>query len=119
MAILIPDSCPSKATQGEKRLSRLLQDGLPDDFTVWYEPNLDGLYPDFTLLADAFGLLALEVKGWYPAQVSRATDHEVELLITREGESHLEKHRSPYRQAREYMFAAMDLLAREPLLRNT
>ncbi len=82
MAFMIPDSCPSKATQGEKRLYRLLQDHLPDDFTVWYEPEIDGRYPDFTLLADTFGLLTLETKGWYPAHLSRVTDHDVELLIT-------------------------------------
>jgi hypothetical protein len=38
MAILIPDSCPSKATAGEKRVYALLRDALPDHFTAWYEP---------------------------------------------------------------------------------
>ncbi len=115
---MLPDSCPSKATQGEKQLYRLLQDRLPDDFSVWYEPEIDGLYPDFTLLSDTFGLLTLETKGWYPAQISRVTDQDVEVLFTHEGKSHLEVHKNPYRQVREYMFGAMDLLAKVPLLRN-
>jgi hypothetical protein len=35
MAIMIPDSCPSKATAGEKRTFGLLRDGLPDHFSAW------------------------------------------------------------------------------------
>src|SRR4051812_1651984 len=76
MAIMVPDSCPSRATPGEKRLYRLLQDLLPDNFTVWYEPVVRGRYPDFTILADTFGLLVLEVKGWYPKQISKASDQD-------------------------------------------
>ena len=47
MAIMIPDSCPSKATAGEKRAFGLLRDGLPDHFVAWYEPVVAGRYPDF------------------------------------------------------------------------
>jgi hypothetical protein len=79
MGILIPDSCPSKATAGEKRVYALLRDALPDGFTAWYEPAVAGRHPGFILLADEFGLLVLEVKGWYAGQIARATDHEVEL----------------------------------------
>lgn len=118
MAVMIPDACPPKATQGEKRVYALLRDHLPDDFAVWYEPDVEGRYPDFTLLADTFGILILEVKGWFLNQIARATDREVELLITREGESHKETHSNPFRQARAYMFGVMDLLRREPLLRQ-
>src|SRR5262249_13442139 len=118
MAVLIPDSCPGKATQGEKRLYRLLEDHLPDNFSVWYEPEVDDRYPDFIVLADTFGLLAIETKGWYPAQLSRVSDQAVDLLITQESESRIERHKNPYRQVREYMFTAMNLLAREPLLRD-
>jgi len=71
MAIMIPDSCPTKASQGEKRLYKLFQDLLPDNFSAWYEPVVQGRYPDFTLLADTFGLLVLEVKGWYPKQTPK------------------------------------------------
>src|SRR5436309_4059538 len=93
MAILIPDSCPSKATAGEKRIYALLRDALPDHFTAWYEPVVQGRYPDFTLLADDFGLLMLEVKGWYAGQVARATDHEVELHKSEGGQVQVEVHK--------------------------
>ena len=52
MAIMIPDSCPSRATVGEKRIFGLLRDALPDSFTAWYEPVVAGRHPDFTLVAD-------------------------------------------------------------------
>lgn len=118
MAIMIPDACPSKASTGEKKLFRLLQDVLPDALRVWYEPVVRGRYPDFTILSDNFGLLVLEVKGWYPKQIQRASDQEVELLITEGGQSYVQKVRNPVRQARDYMYSLMDLLKAQPLLRH-
>ncbi len=32
---MIPDSCPSRATVGEKRTYGLLQNLLPDNFVAW------------------------------------------------------------------------------------
>src|SRR5262245_24069844 len=118
MATMIPDRCPSKATQGEHRLFQLLQDQLPKEYTVCYEPDIRGRYPDFTILAPTLGLLTLETKGWFINQMSRVTDHDVELLRSREGESRIERHQNPIRQVRDYMFRVMDLLAEEPLLRQ-
>jgi hypothetical protein len=60
MAIRIPDSCPTRATAGEKRAFGLLRDVLPDQFTAWNEPEVAGRYPDFCLIADDFGLLLPE-----------------------------------------------------------
>ena len=112
MAVLIPDSCPSRATVGEKRIFGLLRDTLPDHFTAWYEPIVAGRHPDFTLVADDFGLLMLEVKGWYAGQIARADDNEVELHRTEGGETRIERHKHPARQVREYLFALIDELAR-------
>src|ERR1700712_1891637 len=112
MAIMIPDSCPARATVGEKRTYGLLQDLLPDDFTVWYEPVVQGRYPDFTLLAGGFGLLVLEAKGWYPKQLVKVSDQDVELLRTVDGQEHVERHKNPIRQVREYLFGLMDELGR-------
>jgi hypothetical protein len=38
--------------------------------------------PRFHDLADTLGLLVLEVKGWYPKQINKATDQDFELLLT-------------------------------------
>ena len=112
MAIMIPDSCPTRATEGEKRTFGLLRDGLPDHFVAWYEPVVAGRYPDFCLIADDFGLLMLEVKGWYAGQVARANDHEIELHKQEGGQTHIEVHKHPIRQVREYLFGLVDQLAR-------
>src|SRR4051794_7220307 len=112
MAIMIPDSCPSRATAGEKRTYGLLRDLLPDNFVAWYEPVVQGRYSDFTLLADAFGLLVLEVKGWYPKQLVRVTDQDIELLKSDGGQERFERHKNPIRQLREYLFGLMDALGR-------
>jgi hypothetical protein len=109
---MIPDSCPSKATVGEKRTFGLLRDGLPDHFVAWYEPVVAGRYPDFCLIADDFGLLMLEVKGWYAGQVARANDHEIELHKSEGDQTRVEVHKHPIRQVREYLFGLVDQLAR-------
>jgi hypothetical protein len=41
MAQMIPGSIPSKASQGEKALFKILCDQLPDDSIVWYEPRVN------------------------------------------------------------------------------
>ena len=113
MAIMIPDSCPRRPPRGEKaRTFGLLRDGLPDHFTGWYEPVVAGRYPDFCLIADDFGLLMLEVKGWYAGQVARADAHEVELHRQEGGQARVEVHKHPIRQVREYLFGLVDQLAR-------
>ena len=66
MTLMIHDSSPSQVTAGEQRTYGLLPDLLHENFVAWYEQVVQGHYPDFTLLADSFGLLALEVKGWPP-----------------------------------------------------
>ncbi len=118
MAIMIPDSCPSKASAGEKRLFRLFQNLLPDSFRVWYEPVVKGRYPDFIVLADFFGLVVLEQKGWSAKQVQKVTDTEVQHLVTEDGKSHVETDVNPLRKVRDYMYSLMDLLKRQPLLRH-
>jgi hypothetical protein len=112
MAVMIPDSCPSKATAGEKRTFALLRDALPDHFTAWYEATIAGRYPDFTLLADDLGLLMLEVKGWRLGEIAQANDNEVELHRTKAGQVHVEIHKHPTRQVRDYLFALMDEMAK-------
>jgi hypothetical protein len=49
MAIMIPDSCPAKATAGEKRAFGLLRHDLTDHFSGWYEPVVAGRDSDFGL----------------------------------------------------------------------
>lgn len=112
MAVLIPDSCPSKATAGEKRVYALLRDALPDQFTAWYEPVVAGRHPDFSLVAAEFGLLMLEVKGWYAGHIARATDHEVELHRPDGDGVKVEVHQHPRLQVRDYVLGLVTELTR-------
>jgi hypothetical protein len=51
MAQMISDTTPAKASEEEKSLYKVLRNRLPDDFIIWYEPIVKGLYPDFILLS--------------------------------------------------------------------
>ena len=102
MALIVPDAVPSKASQGEKRVFKILRDELPDDCLVWYEPNVKGLYPDFIILSPTLGLLILEVKGWTAKQILRASDQFFEI---QQDDGKIESQQSPLRQAKSYQDA--------------
>jgi hypothetical protein len=112
MAVIFPDPCPSKATAGERRVHALLRNHLPGEFTAWYEPDVRGRQPDFTVLSPTFGLLILEVKGWHAGHIARADGHEFVLERVEGGTKRVESHKNPLRQAREYMFRMVGELGR-------
>ncbi len=115
MAIMIPESCPSKATQGEKDLFALLYERLPDDYHVWYEPITANRYPDFVILGPAFGLLIIEVKGWYGDRIVEASNEQFRVRKGGEG-SAIEAHASPIRQSKEYLHRLQNLCKRYEVL---
>jgi hypothetical protein len=106
MALMIPEAVPSDASQGEKRLFKVLRDELPDDFFIYYEPNVKGLFPDFIILSPDLGLLILEAKGWSASQILKA-DHQIFEICT---DSRVEKCQSPLRQGKGYLDALMNKL---------
>ncbi|MEM9027504.1 MAG: 3'-5' exonuclease [Pseudomonadota bacterium] len=103
MAEMIPERLPQSSTAGERRIFTILQ-RLPDDCLVYYEPAIRNRHPDFVVIAPALGVLVVEVKGWYPAQVVRADANDVVVQIRDRNQTH--KH--PLRQVRDYMFRLMD-----------
>ncbi|MEY6434156.1 3'-5' exonuclease [Thioalkalicoccus limnaeus] len=109
MAIMIPDRCPSRASQGEKRLFAILQ-GLPDQCLVYYEPIIENRYPDFIVLCPDLGVLIIEVKGWRPNDLLGGNQESVTIKDVR---GPIEQ-RHPVRQAREYMYDLMDRLRKLP-----
>jgi hypothetical protein len=116
MAITIPEIIPSKASQGEKRLFNVLKAKLPDDFIVWYEPRLQGnLYPDFSILSPTFGLLIIEVKGWYGGSIEEAGEH---FFKVKGKDGVVESHSSPLRQAQNYYCEAAERFRSYPILRQ-
>lgn len=109
MAEMIPDRLPGGASAGEKKVFAILQQ-LPDDVVVYYEPVIGERYPDFIAIIPNVGLLVVEVKGWYPSHISAANNSDV--TVNSRGIAEVQKH--PIRQAREYMYALMDLARRHP-----
>ncbi len=113
---MIPDSIPSNASQGEKTLYHLLSDRLPDDFIVWYEPRVKNLYPDFVVLGPGFGLLILEVKGWFAHHIERANHNFFDVRYRRDNTIKIETYPSPLKQGHNYFASVSDKLLGYPLL---
>ncbi|MCT7986750.1 NERD domain-containing protein [Laspinema sp. A4] len=103
MAAIVPDAVPAKASQGEKKVFKLLRDELPDDFLVYYEPSVNGLYPDFVVVGPTFGVLILEVKGWSAKQIESADN---QFFCINQGEQ-IESCQSPLRQGKGYLDALL------------
>ncbi|NEO45685.1 MAG: AAA family ATPase [Moorea sp. SIO4A3] len=113
MALIVPDAIPSKASVGEKRLFKILRDELPDDCYVWYEADINKLYPDFIILGATLGLLILEVKGWKASQIQYAS-HQNFKIQRRDGR--IETQQSPLRQGKGYRDTLLNKLKSHSIL---
>jgi len=51
-------------TDGEERLARFLDKKLPEDWTIFVEPYLNGSRPDIVVLNPQVGVVIYEVKDW-------------------------------------------------------
>jgi AAA domain/UvrD-like helicase C-terminal domain/Nuclease-related domain len=116
MAQMIPETIPSKASKGEELLFNVLKERLPDNFLVWYEPTVNRLLPDFIILGPAFGLLILEVKGWYAGNVELASHDFFQIRREIEGRTKLESHANPLKQGHSYFGTVADKMKSFPLL---
>lgn len=115
MAQMIPEAIPSKASQGEKLLFSALA-RLPDEYLVWYEPTVGRLLPDFIVLGPAFGLLILEVKGWYASNIKRASHDFFQISQQRSGRTKIESCMNPLKQGHSYFGSVADKMKAFPLL---
>jgi hypothetical protein len=111
MAEMIPDRLPSRASKGEEKVFELLKK-LPDGCLVYYEPIIRDRYPDFIVMMPDLGLLVIEVKGWYPADILAADNNNVTMKRGADESSSIKAH--PCRQGREYMFKLMDACKEHP-----
>src|SRR3954470_17424096 len=64
MAITIPETIRTSATAGERLFFRTLKTFLPDDYIVYYEPEIQGKRPDFVIIGPDLGIVVLEVKDY-------------------------------------------------------
>jgi hypothetical protein len=99
MADCIPDRLPSRASRGEERTFALLKK-LPDDYLVYYEPNIDNRHPDFIVIAPDLGVIIIEVKGWHLDDIIQGNHQEITI-----NENYRERQEiHPLEQARNYMW---------------
>jgi hypothetical protein len=116
MAVMIPDSLPSRnaggrqPSEGERRLFAVLRK-LPDNCVVYYEPVVHDRHPDFIVIMPEAGVLIIEVKGWYHAEL-QATDTAM-VAVNRRGVETCERH--PGKQAFDYLCLAKDKCEAHPL----
>jgi hypothetical protein len=106
---IIPDRLPRSASKGEVRTFDLLKK-LPESYWIYYEADIAGRYPDFIVLGPDFGLLVIEVKGWYPKNLQGGDSHT--LLVNQGGANERQAH--PLRQAREYQWRIVEHLKQLP-----
>lgn len=118
MAIIIPtiSSCGEKITAGEKRLARILEGGLNDHCTCWYDTRMgeQQIHPDFVILTPDKGLLFIEVKDWYIKKIKSANKDYIQY----ETQNGVQPFQNPLEQVRQYSFHTIDDLKRDPLLRQ-
>ena len=110
MAYTIPEAIRSSATAGERLLFRTLKTYLPDDYIVYYEPEIHGKRPDFVIIGPDLGLVVLEVKD-YTKNTLFQLNHDEWILHTSSGEQR--KTKNPLKQARDYVFHIADVLKKD------
>ena len=110
MAITIPETIRSSATTGERLLFRTLKTYLPDDYIVYYEPDILGRRPDFVIIGPDLGLVVLEVKD-YTKNTLLQINHEEWHIVATSGEQTVTK--SPMKQARDNTFHIVDVLKKD------
>lgn len=116
MATLIPSlpACTSRMTSGERRFAARLEEKLEEDYVCWYDVSIGerSQHPDFIVFHPSRGLLVLEVKDWRAGTLSNMNKQEA-LIVTDTGTKTV---LNPLVQARQYLYAVIDKLERDPML---
>ncbi|MBY0147779.1 nuclease-related domain-containing DEAD/DEAH box helicase [Neobacillus niacini] len=113
MAITIPETIRSSATTGERLFFRTLKTFLPDDYIVYYEPDIQGRRPDFVIIGPDLGIVVIEVKD-YTKNTLLQINHDEWHIVTSSEEQTVVK--SPMKQARDNMFHVVDTLKKDKSL---
>ncbi len=83
---------------------------MPDDYIVYYEPEVHGRRPDFVILGPDLGLLVLEVKDYTKNTLFQLNQDEW-TIQTSAGMQQTVK--SPLKQARDYIYHIADVLKKD------
>lgn len=110
MAVTIPETIRSTATAGERLFFRTLKTYLPDDYIVYFEPEIQGRRPDFVIIGPDLGIVVLEIKD-YTKNTLFQINHDEWHIVTTSGEQAVIK--SPMKQARDNMFHVVNVLKKD------
>lgn len=110
MAVTIPENIRSTATAGERLFFRTLKTYLPDDYIVYFEPEIQGKRPDFVIIGPDLGIVVLEVKDYTKNTLFQINHDEWHIVTTSGGQAVL---KSPMKQARDNMFHVVDTLKKD------
>jgi Superfamily I DNA and RNA helicases len=113
MAFMVPEVISRRATAGERLLFETLREHLPDDYIVYYEPEIRGRRPDFVIIGPDLGLVILEVKD-YTKGTLYELNHDEWTLRNQAGE--LVKTKNPFKQARDNARLLTDHLKKDKSL---
>ncbi|MGD7008771.1 3'-5' exonuclease [Metabacillus sp. 84] len=116
MAYTVPETIRSTATAGERLLFTTLKTYLPDDYIVYYEPEIHGRHPDFVIIGPDLGLVVLEVKDYTQSTIFQVNT-DTWTIVNTKGEQASVK--SPLKQARDYMFHITNALQKDKNLIQT
>ncbi|AFH65615.1 3'-5' exonuclease [Paenibacillus caseinilyticus] len=99
MALTVPEHIPRSATPGERLVFETLKRHLPDDYIVYYEPEIQGRRPDLVIIGPDLGLVVLEVKDYTKSTLYQINQDDWVLRASGSGEMVTVK--NPYKQARD------------------
>ncbi|WP_270169973.1 3'-5' exonuclease [Paenibacillus sp. SYP-B4298] len=116
MAYMIPETLPKTCTAGERLLFHTLKESLPDDYIVYYEPEIGGRKPDYVVIGPDLGLLVLEVKDYTEGTLYELYTNEWRIYNT-QGE--ISTVRNPLHQARDNAFRIANKLKKDKNLVQT
>ena len=96
-----------KPTEGEMTLLKFLLSNLDDSFEVFFQPLLNGDFPDIVIMKKGYGVLIIEVKDW---ELNK-------YKLDNKGKWHIinndTKIISPFEQVREYKYNLFTLHSEE------
>lgn len=116
MAQTVPETIRGSATAGERLLFRTLKAFLPDDYIVYYEPDIHGRKPDFVILGPDLGMIILEVKDYTKNTLVQLNPNEWTIQPSSGKQTQV---KSPLLQARENAFHVVNILKQDGNLLHT
>lgn len=113
MAITIPETISRNAMPGERLFFNTLKKYLPDEYIVYFEPDIYGRKPDFVIIGPSLGVVIIEVKD-YTKNTLIQLNKDSWLIYSAKNEQVSVP--SPLNQAREYTFTVKNALCKNSVL---